>query len=192
VNKAATATTEVSSANPSPFGKNVTFTAHVTSAGGVPPGLVTFRDGATSLGTGTLVGGIAKLTTAGLAVGAHSITATYGGSVNFLASASTALKETITKAASSTSVNSSLNPSKHGQSVTFTATAKSSTSGTPTGSVTFKDGGTVIGTKTLTAGKTTLATSALSVGTHSITVVYGGDVHFNGSTSPVLKQTVSP
>jgi hypothetical protein len=192
VNKAATATTEVSSANPSPFGKNVTFTAHVTSAGGVPPGLVTFRDGATTLGTGTLVGGIAKLTTAGLAVGAHSITATYGGSVNFLASASTALKETITKAASSTSVTSSLNPSKHGQSVTFTATAKSSTSGTPTGSVTFKDGGTVIGTKTLTAGKTTLATSALSVGTHSITVVYGGDVHFNGSTSPILKQTVSP
>jgi hypothetical protein len=192
VNKAATATAETSSANPSPFGKSVTFSAHVTSPGGVPTGLVTFKNGATSLGTGALSGGIAKLTTTALAAGSHSITADYGGNVDFKPSASTALTETITKAASSTSVTSSLNPSIHGQTVTFTATVKSSTSGTPTGSVTFKSGSTVLGTRTLSAGKATLATSALLVGSHSITVVYGGEPDFTGSTSPILTQTVKP
>jgi hypothetical protein len=192
VNKAATSTTEVSSANPSPFGKNITFTVHVTSTAGVPSGTVTFKDGATILGTRTLSAGIAKLSTATLSVGLHSITAAYGGSGNFKTSASTTLTEQITKAGSSASVTSSLNPSKHGQSVTFTATVKSSTSGTPSGSVTFKNGSTVLGTRTLSGGKATLATSALAVGSHSMTVVYGGDVHFNGSTSPILTQTVNP
>ena len=192
VNKAASSTALSSSTNPSPWGKNVTFTANVTSTSGVPGGTVTFKDGTTILGTGTLSAGVAKLTTAALVVGSHSITASYGGSGNFKTSVSTTLTEQITKAASSTSVVSSLNPSTHGQSVTFTATVKSSTSGTPTGTVTFKDGSTVLGTRTLSSGKATLATSSLSVRSHSITVVYGGNMDFNVSTSPILTQTVNP
>jgi hypothetical protein len=192
VKKAATTTTETSSLNASPYGKAVTFTAHVTSSAGVVTGTVKFKDGATTLGTIALSAGRAKLTTATLAVGSHVITATYSGDANFNASGPATLTQKVIKAASSTSVTSSLNPSKHGQTVTFTATAKSSTSGTPTGSVTFKDGTTVLGTKTLTAGKAKLATATLSVGSHSITVVYGGDIHFNGSTSPILVQKVNP
>jgi len=192
VQKAATSTTDGPSANPSPWGKNVTFTAHVTSTAGVPTGTVTFKNGATTLGTGTLSAGVANFTTHTLSVGSQSITATYAGSGNFNSSTSTTLTEQITKAASSSSVASSLNPSKHGQSVTFTATVKPSTSGTPTGSMTFKNGSSVLATKTLSGGKATFATAGLSTGAHSITVVYGGDVHFNGSTSPVLKQTVNP
>jgi hypothetical protein len=192
VNKAASLTALSSSANPSPWGKNVTLTADVTSTSGVPNGTVTFKDGATILGTSTLSAGAAKLTTSALAVGSHSITASYGGSGNFKTSVSTTLTEQITKAASSTSVASSLNPSTHGQSVTFTARVKSSTSGTPTGSVSFKDGSAVLGSRTLSSGKATLATSALSVGSHSITAVYQGDVHFKVSTSPILTQKVNP
>lgn len=192
VKKAATATTLGAAPDPSPYGKLVTFTAHVTSFASVPNGLVTFKDGATTLGTTALVGGLAKFTAATLAVGAHSITATYAGNGNYNPSGPAKATQTVVKAASSTSVTSSLNPSKHGQSVTFTATAKSSTTGTPTGSVTFKDGATVLATKTLAVGKATFATTTLTVGTHSITVVYGGDVHFNGNTSPILKQTVNP
>ena len=75
---ATTTTTIATSATPSVFGQPVTLTATVT--GGTPTGTVTFRDGPTTLGTGTVNGsGQASLTTAALAVGAHSITAAYGG-----------------------------------------------------------------------------------------------------------------
>ena len=95
------------------------------------------------------------------------------------------------KVATTTSVVSSKNPSTFGNTVTFTATVKSTTTGTPTGQVTFKDGSATLGTGTLSNGKTTFKTSALSVGTHSITAVYGGATSYSGSTSPVLTQKVN-
>jgi hypothetical protein len=193
INKAGTTATLVSSKNPSPFGAAVTFTATVkSSTSGSPGGTVTFKDGATTLGTGTLSGGVAKFTTSTLSVAAHSITAVYGGDTNFTGSTSGALTETINKAGTTTAVTSSLNPSKHGQTVTFTATVKSSTSGTPTGTVTFKNGTAVLSTVALSAGKVTLSTSTLSTGTHSITGVYNGSASYSTSTSPVLTQTVNP
>ena len=84
--------------------------------------------------------------------------------------------------ATSTSLISSLNPSNFGQSVTFTATV-SSESGTPTGTVTFKDGATALGTVNLSGGQTQLSTSTLSVATHSITATYSGTSTFSPSTS---------
>ena len=51
---------------------------------------------------------------------------------------------TNTKAATTTTVTSSVNPSNLNQSVTFTATV-TSTAGTPTGTVQFKDDGTNLG-----------------------------------------------
>jgi hypothetical protein len=61
-----------------------------------PTGAVTFSDGGTSLGTGQLnvVGGKVQATfsTSGLGVGAHTITASYGGG-NFLTSSSPALTQ---------------------------------------------------------------------------------------------------
>jgi Big-like domain-containing protein/centrosomal CEP192-like protein/beta-propeller repeat-containing protein/ASPM-SPD-2-Hydin domain-containing protein/HYDIN/CFA65/VesB family protein len=91
----------------------------------------------------------------------------------------------------STLLSSSLNPSIFGQSVTFTATVKSSTTGTPTGTVTFKDGTTTLGTVALNSGIAKLTTSTLTVGTHSITAVYGGDATFLPSTSAALSQVVN-
>ena len=97
----------------------------------------------------------------------------------------------ITKVATTTSVVSSKNPSTYRTSVTFTATVKSTTTGTPTGTVTFKNGGSTLGTGTLSGGKATFKTSALPVGTYSITAVYGGSTNYNGSTSSVLTQKVN-
>src|SRR5205823_7209887 len=59
-------------------------------------------------------------------------------------STSVALTQTVNLVGTSTAVTSSLNPSTVGQSVTFTATI-SRPSGTPSGTVTFKDGGTTLG-----------------------------------------------
>ncbi len=198
VNKASTSTTVSSSANPSVFSQPVTFTAVVTATApgsGVPTGTVTFKDGTATLGTGNLDGsGHATLTTSTLGVGSHSITAVYGGSTSYNTSTSSALTQTVNKDATSTSVTSSLNPSNHNQSVTFTATVVASAPGTavPTGSVTFKDGTKSLSTKTLNAsGQATFSTSALSRGSHSITAVYGGSSNSLTSTSPVLVQTVN-
>jgi hypothetical protein len=187
--KTATATGVTSSLNPSTVGANVTFTATVSPSGAT--GTVTFYDGATSIGSGTLSGGKVTLSTSTLARGSHSITATYGGDASFSASTSAVLTQTVNGASTSTALISSQNPSNVGQSVTFTATVTSG-SGTPTGTVTFKDGSSTIGTGNLNAsGVATMATTTLAGGTHSITAVYGGDATLNGSTSSVLTQTVN-
>jgi polygalacturonase len=66
-------------------------TATVTSTAGVPSGIVTFFSGTTSLGTGTLVNGIATLTTVSGTVGSEMLTATYGAMGNYGGSTSAAL-----------------------------------------------------------------------------------------------------
>ena len=78
------------------YGTAVTFTATVAVTGGPAAGTVTFRDGATLLGAGTLDGsGQAAFTPGALAVGAHSITASYPGNTSFGASTSSAFSYTV-------------------------------------------------------------------------------------------------
>jgi hypothetical protein len=194
VNKAASTTTNVSSKNPSRFNELVTFSATVkSSTSGTPGGTVTFKDGTTTFGTGILnLSGMAGFSTSKMGVGAHSITAAYGGNGNFLASTSSALTQTVNQAGSTTTLASSKNPSSFHLSITLTATVKSSTSGTPSGTVTFKDGTVTLGPGTLnSSGVATLKTTALSVGSHSLTAVYGGNANFSGSTSTALTQIVN-
>jgi hypothetical protein len=102
VNGTATVTTLASSQNPSVVGAAITLTAGVSSsaAGGtVPTGVVVFQDGTTILGPGTLTPtGTASLTTSALAVGTHSIQATYGGDSFFAASVSAVLSQVVNAA----------------------------------------------------------------------------------------------
>src|SRR5262249_4874244 len=113
---------------------------------------------------------------------------------NFNTSTSSTLTQTVNKDATTTTVTSSLNPSKKGQSVTFTATVVATAPGTavPTGTVTFQDGNRSLSSGTFKAsGQATLSVSNLNKGNHSITAVYGGSTNFLTSTSPVLTQTVN-
>ena len=87
--KDTTTTTIASSINPSTAGQPVTFTATVAVATGTgtPTGMVTFLDGATTLGNPVpLSGNTATFTTTALAAGGHSITAVYNGDANFFGS----------------------------------------------------------------------------------------------------------
>jgi hypothetical protein len=99
----------------------------------------------------------------------------------------------VNKDGTTSAVTSSPNPSTHGQSVTFTATAAANApgTGTPAGTVTFKDGNKTLHSSSLSGGQATYTTSSLSRGTHQITVVYQGNSNFLSSTSPVLVQTVN-
>ena len=190
VTAASTATVLTSTPNPSAAGQSVTFTATVTSGSGTPGGDVTFMDGSAVLGTSSPMGGVATLSTSTLTVGTHSITANYTdtSSSDFAASTSSPVTQVVL-ASTTTTLTSSANPSVAGQSVTLTATVKSS-SGTPAGNVTFMDGSTALGTKALSAGVATLATSTLTTTTHTITAVYGGNSTFAESTSTAISQTV--
>jgi hypothetical protein len=190
VKKAVTAMEVSSSPNPAFVRQTVTFTALVSSQyQGAVSGTVTFASGGVSLGSATLANGQASVTTAFSAPGNHAITAKYLGDSNNKNSASSGPKEVVTKYPSSTTVVSNLNPSVVGQQVTFTATV--STSGSPTGTVTFKSGATTLGTVGLTGNSASLSTSALPAGTHIIKAVYSGDATFAASTSPGLSQVVT-
>ena len=75
---------------------------------------MTFYDGSRAIGVGTLGLGnqdAATFTTVSLSVGAHAITAVYGGDGNFSTSTSTAINQGVNQASSSTTVVSSANPS---------------------------------------------------------------------------------
>lgn len=101
--------------------------------------------------------------------------------------------QTIRKSATTATLSSSANPSVQGQPVTFTATVTSS-SGAPTGTVTFKDGSTTVGTGGLSATspyQAMFTTSTLATGTHGMTAMYGGDASFDQTTSSLLSQTVT-
>ncbi|RPE37315.1 YVTN family beta-propeller protein [Streptomyces sp. Ag109_O5-1] len=198
VSKANTSTTLTSSPDPSVFGQTKVLTATVSPVapgGGTPIGTVSFFDGMTLLGTGTLSGGVATLSTSALALGSHSLTATYGGSANFNGSTSPVDTQTVNPANTTTVLTSSPDPSVLGQAKVLTATVSATApgAGTPSGTVTFFDGMTSLGTGALDgSGVATLSVSNLSVGSHTLTATYGGSANFNGSTSAVDTQTVNP
>ncbi len=184
------------------YGRPVTITATITAVlpgSTTPTGTVTFVDGYTTLGTGRLstVDGVttATLTTSSLGVGSNSITATYPGDANFLASASNPLDESVVPNSSIKLAPPGL--AVFGQKTTLTATvsALGSSLGAPTGTVTFKDGGATLGTAKLSTAKgvttATFTTAGLAVGTHTITAVYCGNGKITASVSNAAAETVA-
>ncbi|HET9839147.1 MAG TPA: Ig-like domain repeat protein [Candidatus Angelobacter sp.] len=180
------------------LGQNVTFTATVNQGTGIniPTGTVTFEEGATVLGTGTVDGtGKATFATTALALGPHNITAVYGGDTLYLSSTSSALAVTVTAAgatATTTGIATSSNSSVFGAAIDLTATVTHSTgAAAPTGTVTFNDGVTVLGSTSVNAqGSAVLHISTLGVGNHSITAAYGGDANYAASTSTAVAVNV--
>ena len=201
---ATTSTVVTSSLNPSFVGQPITFTATTWSVAGFPSDgeLITFKSGSSVLGTATLKGAKASLTTSSLPVGSFNITANYAGDKKFAASASSALSQVVkstTKSLTATLLVSSLNPSLYGQNVTWAAKVTGTGSHLPTGNVVFRwsqDGQNHnIGTVALnTNGVAMLTSSSLSAnpsGTaYSMVAVYSGDSFNLSSTSPVLLQDV--
>jgi hypothetical protein len=159
-------------------------TAMLSTTGGSGTGAVTFSGG---ISTGcSVTGSSLSVTNAG---GTCSVTATKAADANYNLTTSSSVSVTLTKAAASVRIASDNNPLAFSNSVTFTANVSSIT-GTPTGSVTFKDSTTVLGIGSLVNGSATYSTDALAIGSHSITAEYGGDTNFASSTSAIIVQTV--
>jgi hypothetical protein len=98
VNQAALTMTLTSTPNPSALGKKVTFTAIVTSNGGLPSGsgnTVTFSTANATLGTATISSiGVATFSTTTLPIGSDIVTATYAGSADY-SSATASITQTV-------------------------------------------------------------------------------------------------
>src|SRR5262249_58180942 len=107
-------------------------------------------------------------------------TTLFRSSLDFQASTSAAVTQVVNKVATTTTLNSTPNPSTVGQAVTLTATVQpTSGAGVPTGTVTFRDGATAIGSPVaLVNGSASMVVSTLAVGSHSLTAAYGGTLDF--------------
>jgi hypothetical protein len=195
VNQDGTATAISASADPTVFGQPVTFTASVGAAAagaGAPTGSVTFSVDGTPQTPVALNNGQASLTTSGLAVGGHTITASYNGDGNFSSSSSVSFAQTVNRASTTTTLVSSADPSVFGQPVTITATVAPMApgAGMSSGTVTFTIDGVAQPSVSLNNGQATFTTSTLAVGSHTVAVAYSGDGNFNASNSS-LSQAVS-
>lgn len=226
----------------SQFGGSVTLTATITPSscntaapGCVPTGTVSFVvDGTATAPVALDATGKASQPQTGLSVGAHTISCNYSGD-GFYA-ASTCAVQTINVSQASTTATVTAGPNNQVQfpttscfiipkgasyagdtqcsATTLTATVKSGTSGTPTGSVNFYATGgafgsskTLIGSASLdpvtAAGSATLnyvfdsnfnlaANSTLAPGTYSITCTYSGASNFATSTCAPFTLVIAP
>lgn len=190
-NKAPTTSSVTSSLNPAAAGASITFTATVT--GYSPSGNVAFLDnGATTLTTvattGTGSTRTAVYTTSALSNGPHNITVAYAGNTTDLASASSAIPQSVGQTPTTTALVASPRNITSGDNVTLTATVSGTS---PTGSVTFLDGATTLSTVPLSGNTAMLPTTALSAGARNITARYVGDGFNATSTSAVAVVSVT-
>jgi hypothetical protein len=107
------------------YGSPVTLTATVSAATlpgpSTPTGAVTFYNGASLIGTGTLSGGVATLASVSLVGGSYSLTCIYGGSSVYATSNCNSVPITVKAAPTALSLSSSNNPASFQSTVTFAA-----------------------------------------------------------------------
>ena len=186
VSISAATTTLALSALPSPataLGNSVLTAVILPSGGPTPTGTVTFTDNGNPVsGSPAAVNasGQASVTDSGLAVGTHSLAASYTGSGSAAGGSSTGTASlTVGQSTSTTVVTSSANPqTTPSNSITFTATVTGA--GTPTGSVIFKDGTLTLATVPLASGVATLSRT-LNTAAHAISATYSGDANDTAS-----------
>lgn len=199
VTKGNTAMVLTSGPSPSSYGDAVTVSTTVSAIAPAtrrPTGVVQIWEGDELLGATSLTPASAsnasesEFVTTGLSAGTHALTAVYVGNFNFNG-VTKSTSQTVGQIPTVTGLESSGNPAVYGDVVTFTATVNSST-GEPTGSVTFKEGSTVLGTAPLAAGgQASLAVPDLHTGSHGITATYSGDVSFSASASAAYSQVIT-
>ncbi len=191
--------------NPAAFGQPVTFTATVAgelagSSFAASPGVVTFTDGAATLGTATPdASGSAVFTTSNLSAGSHPIAATYGGNAHYDGSSGTLAGGQVVGPAPVLSIDSvQQNEGNSGTtSFTFTVALSTSSSQTITAAYATADGTAMTADNDYQAASGTL-TFAPGVTAQTIAVLVDGDtknetdetftVTLGGATGAVIAQ----
>jgi hypothetical protein len=194
VGPAATSTAVGTTPPSSIFGQSITVTAEVSSgSGSVSDGLVTFYDGNTGCGSGTVLGsdavanGNASIEVSGLNAGTHRIWACYGGVASLLGASSDDASHVVTPAATTTLITSdSPDPSAVLQTVTIeVAIGVAAGAGTPGGTLAIDaDGAAVCSVPVAGAGTYTCPWQPLLPKDTPVvlTAQYSGDGNFQGSS----------
>ena len=191
--QAQTALSVAPTTNPAAFGTpvGVRATLSVTAPGaGTPTGPVTFREGATALGTASVFFGAYTVTLPSLAVGDHQIVVSYAGDGRYGAASATFV-QSVARAAATMTLTTSASSARVGAGVSFAAVVTGAAGVAPAGTVTFRDGSVLLGTATWWFGSYALTVGSLGVGTHTITATFSGDSDFLGATATV-NQTIIP
>ena len=180
--------------NPAVAGQVITFTATVSGDGPQPSGSVTFFSGPSTMGTVSLVNGVASQTAFfQQSLSDQKVTARYQGDGTYSPATSTAWTQNVQSASSTVSVVTSASPALSGTLLTFSAHVGPVAPSVwrPTGSVTFFDGATRLGSASMDIfGNVSWNTAALTPGNHTITVTFAGNDQILGS-SGTLQQGVT-
>jgi len=158
---------------------------------------VTFRDGSTVLGTGTLDGTrySVSMTVPNFSRGRHVLSAEYSGDQRYSGNAPPDGPAVITQQVGSVptvTLTSTPNPSVRMTDVRFTVTV-SAPAGAPMptgGVIVYVDGNGSLGNTLDADGRTSVGDGVLDTGQHTITAYYGGDGVTQGASSTPLTQTV--
>lgn len=193
ISKAHTSLALSSSQSPSVFGQSVQFTAKIRvnePGAGTPSGSVQFYIDDSEFGDPVVLD--AGIATSGsindLAIGDHSIRATYSGDDDYETSNDT-FEQEVVQADSVITLTSSQNPSPYGLPVTITATVRGAddselfpTSGNVQFIVDGKPFGAPVELNAEGKASKLLPYTALWVGSHPITATYSGNGSFNASS----------
>jgi hypothetical protein len=195
---ASTNTTNAASVFNTNTGQTITLATFTNSFCGIPTGSVTFKDGATTLGSVPVnIYGAASLDTTFTTGGIHNISAAFTGTLDpatntiygdsagptFAISANNAPP---TAPAPSLALSVSANPARELNPITLTASI-TSPSGPTTGLVTFRADGDVLGVAPLPNPQLTVA---FPHGLHNLQASFGGDGNFQPATSNTLVEDV--
>ncbi len=159
-----------------------------------PTGTITILDGLTAVGTFKLNGGrLFSIPLSHLAVGKHTLNATYSGDTNYPAiSFGNYTLEVIDHFPSQTSLTVSSGNIVAGGSVTLTAMV-TGTAGIPTGTVTFAAGDNQLATTTLDSnGNAQFNWNVVPGGSYVLTATYGGSSVYAAAAGPAVSVLVVP
>ena len=185
---------------PSTFGTASSINVTVTGGAGTPTGSVTVKEGATTIGTGTLnaSGQATVALPASTPVGSHHLTVDYAGDVNYDVSTGSVTATVTSKAAAATTTSASADPKKVEKGKAFKAlVAVTSAGGTPAGTVNIYKGSKLLGTGTLGAdGKVTIKITKkkakkLKTGKNTLTAKYVGNASFLASQADFVVKVKS-
>ena len=170
-----------------PYGTLAFLTAAISPA--TVTGVITFQDMVSGvLGHATIMGGTAALDASSLAVGTHTLTASYAGDAAHLPAISTNATITITALPTTTTFTVQPAQIRYGMQTSLIATVSPSSAG---GSVVFEDAlAGILGTATVNAGSAILNTFAIPVGLRSLSAAYSGDATHVSSLSAITTVAV--
>ncbi len=148
--------------------------------------------------TQAVVSGTPQITTTATTpstVGSYPVTASLGtlaaGNYTFVFAPGTLMVTKATPGGDARTLGISVvcspNPSVWGETVTCTAVLPANA----TGQVSFAEGAATLGVGTVVDERAAFTTTQLAVATHSITALYGGDINYNGASSPAVSQVVN-